>query len=56
MSGVSTTAEMSAPATQTADCRYPRMKPTPSSAGASSSATSAFGSTGRRADARRGSR
>ncbi len=43
---MSTTAEISAPATHTADWRYPTMKPTPSSAGATSSASSAFGRTG----------
>jgi hypothetical protein len=47
MSGVRASDETTEPATQTADCRYPRMKPTPKRAGASSSAISALGRTGR---------
>jgi hypothetical protein len=46
ISGVSTIAEIRLPETMIEDCLYPRMYPTASSAGAISSAISAFGSTG----------
>ena len=56
MIGMITSDEISDPATITADCRYPRMYPTASSAGASSSASCPRGSTGSRAEMVAGTR
>src|SRR3981081_4944946 len=56
VSGISTSDDTREPATGPPDWRYPRMYPTARRAGATSSASTAFGSTGRRADSSLGKR